>query len=150
MTEFSFYQVTVDFQRALCQVIDKCYQTGMHSLVHTAHADLHQELDKKLWGYGRKTFIPHGSSEDERHGLFPVLLSPDATNANNAEILLLTAPDLEIDYSYKRVIIIFDGNDDSAVSVARNRYKELKELGHKIKFYFQDKKGTWQLHAPSK
>ena len=144
---YSFYQVTVNYQKAVCQVIEKCYQTGQHTLVCTDSVERKEALDKALWSYGRRSFIPHGTPSDDKAQSFPVILSSTIDNINGAKILVLTAPELEIDNSFERVIMVFDGNDENSLQLARKRYKELKDLGNELKFYFQDKKGVWQLHA---
>ena len=48
---------------------------------------------------------------------------------------------------YERVIYMFDGHDEDAVSVVRERWKIEKKAGHDLTYWQQDGEGRWQKSA---
>ena len=46
-----------------------------------------------------------------------------------------------------RVFVLFDGNDDAALSVARGQWKALKGEGHALSYWQQDDAGRWTQSA---
>ena len=48
--------------RAFCMLAEKCYHNGIKIFVYTNSNEYTVELDKVLWTYSKKQFIPHGTN----------------------------------------------------------------------------------------
>jgi len=44
---------------------------------------------------------------------------------------------------------MFDGNDETAVAAARERWKTYKEAGHRLVYFQQSAAGKWEEKARS-
>jgi DNA polymerase-3 subunit chi len=44
---------------------------------------------------------------------------------------------------YKKILHIFDGNNEADLKTARERWKTYKSAGHNLHYWFQDGKGKW-------
>jgi DNA polymerase-3 subunit chi len=101
-----------------------------------------EHLNQLLWTYDDASFLPHGSARDGNAARQPIFLTNTTANPNHADMLVLVdgarAPDLT---SYKRVCDMFDGNDESAVEAARQRWREAKLAGHALTYWEQTPSG---------
>jgi DNA polymerase-3 subunit chi len=101
-----------------------------------------EHLNQLLWTYDDASFLPHGSARDGNAARQPIFLTKAAANPNHADMLVLVdgarAPELA---GYKRVCDMFDGNDESAVEAARQRWREAKLAGHALTYWEQTPSG---------
>ncbi|GAA5251901.1 hypothetical protein KNCP2_01890 [Candidatus Rickettsia kedanie] len=106
-------------------------------------------LNKNLWTYSRKQFIPHGSKLDPQPERQPVYITDELQNPNNASVLIIISPTaiekiLQIkDYVevFKRIIIITDLPEDlKELTVKINKFTEQE---NKIDCFTQNLRGTW-------
>ncbi len=143
--DISFYEVVSDlFEKSVCKLIEKSYQTGQNSFVKVEDENFQEIINKSLWTYSQKTFIPHGSINDSFPERQPVLISHSEGNVNNAKILLSVASeytDIEI---FERVIIIFSHDSKLQKDLCRALYYKYKEKYGAIKYYKQNPKGVWE------
>ena len=49
--------------------------------------------------------------------------------------------------AYERVVLLFDGHDDAALTWARRCWKGLKDHGGHLTYWQQDAEGRWQKKA---
>ena len=49
--------------------------------------------------------------------------------------------------AYERVAILFDGEDDRALAIAREQWRAVKERGHEATYWQQDERGRWERKA---
>ncbi len=114
-------------------------------------SDEHAEaLDAELWTYRDDSFLPHGLPTSEFAADQPILLLSDAENRNNADVRFLVdgVPPGAIE-PYRRVVILFDGNDQEAVETAREWWRQVPREDHKTTFWQQGEDGRWEEKAPT-
>ena len=105
-------------------------------------------LDSQLWVNPENSFLPHGRAGGPDDAAQPVLLG-DGPIANNATaMMLLDNAEVTFDeaQSLSRVWLIFDGEDQAALSAARLQWKTLTEAGIPAQ-YWSDETGKWQMKA---
>ncbi|MDX1924273.1 MAG: DNA polymerase III subunit chi [Rickettsiaceae bacterium] len=142
--EINFYEVTNDnFEKVVCSLIEKCYKTGINTLVHTEDEGMQEILNKMLWTFSQKSFIPHGSILDERIEDQPVLISHKTENFNQSKLLVMVAGAYMNPEEYERVFIVFFNQSEVQKNLARKIYQDLKAQEHNICIYKQNITGTW-------
>ena len=89
--------------------------------------------------------MPHGAEGDGFADRQPVYLTTVDENPNSSDVLVLvdgtTSEQLD---SFERVLDVFDGHDNDAVAVARERWRTLKERGHELTYWQQTSQGGWE------
>lgn len=149
MTEVSFYHLQLEpLEQALPRLLDKVNERGMRALVRLKDEDLRDLLDGALWTFSPSSFLPHGTDVGDHVAQQPVLLTQEQSgNANAAVVLvLLEDSDAEDVADFERCLYMFDGNDDTALNAARQRWKILKEQGLDVTYWQQSPNG-WQKKA---
>lgn len=107
-----------------------------------------KRLDERLWLGPEDEFLPHGLAGGDRDGEQPVLIGPGPIgNAAQALMLLDGAAPLDNEVAaMDRTFVLFDGNDDAALAVARDRWKSLTAAGHPAQ-YWSEETGKWEKKA---
>lgn len=150
MQQFSIYQTSDELLlKSILLLIEKCYHSDLKSVVLTIDADQQEMLNKSLWTYSRKQFIPHGSKLDPQPEKQPIYITDELQNPNNASVLILISPiDIEKilqvkDYIevFKRIIIITDLPEDLKELIAKiNKFTTHQ---NKIDCFKQDARSSW-------
>lgn len=146
MTAINFYHLTIStLSEALPKLLEKVLEANSRALVITDTDERAEEISKFLWTYHPQSFLPHGTKKDGRPLDQPIWISPNPTNENKANILVLTS-DMGVSdlSSYQRCLDIFDGNNSESVALARVRWKTYKDQGHTPIYWQQDDSGKWQ------
>jgi DNA polymerase III subunit chi len=106
-------------------------------------------LDSHLWTFDDAAFLPHGTAGDGHAALQPVYLAtgPEAPNAATVRFLVDRAPLPDDAERYERLVLIFDGTDDTALAEARAAWKTLKGRGLEVTYWQQDGEGRWARKA---
>lgn len=150
MTEVSFYHLQSDpIERALPRLLEKVTERGFRVLLRGQTAERLEILDEALWSYRPDSFLPHARDES---GLDPasqpiLLTLTGEGNGNGANVLVLTEDAAAEDLSdYERCLYMFDGNDETALTAARTRWKALKEQDIPVSYYQQTEMG-WEKKA---
>jgi DNA polymerase-3 subunit chi len=149
MTTINFYHLTASpLEKALPKLMEKVFGSGMKSMILTEDAQQTEALNKQLWTYTTKFFLPHGAKEDGFSDKQPIYLTNEQENPNNASILAFIGnaePDaLE---AFDKCLYLFDGNNEQQVSTARARWKSYRSQGHEITYWQQTPKGSWEQAA---
>jgi DNA polymerase-3 subunit chi len=136
-----------DLERSACKLIEKIYNSGL-SLIVFAEQKIHAEsLNKTLWTFASKSFIPHGSLNDQFPEAQPILISDnlqEAIKIKKADILLAYNSSLPIDFTLpERLIYIFHDQNHGSVENARLEYKRLKNDNIELLYYKQQEDGAW-------
>ncbi len=106
-------------------------------------------LDEKLWLGPDEGFLPHGIAGKPHEADQPVLLTTGADMPNGATCLMsVDGADVtpEEVTSLDRVCVLFDGNDASALDVARGQWKALTDAGCAAQ-YWSEESGRWEKKA---
>ena len=153
MTEVLFYHLDrLPLERVLPELLEKCLERQWRAVVQVGSDERCEALDAHLWTYRDESFLPHGSAKTANVSggtasvqAQPVWLTTADDNPNHAEVCFL-ADGTEADNldGYRRVVMLFDGNDTDAVERARVAWKSVRVDGHEATYWQQDDGGRWQ------
>ncbi len=146
MTQIGFYHLLrMPLDQALPRLLEKALAAGHKVVVMAGSRERVEHLGDRLWTYDPDSWLPHGSAADGDADLQPIWLTEADENPNGAGVLVLCdgmVSDKVADYA--RVLDLFDGNDDAAVTAARERWKTWKAAGHQLVYYQQTERGGWE------
>jgi DNA polymerase III subunit chi len=145
MTEIGFYHLqTLPLERALPQLLERAHAGGYRVVLMAGSLERVDHLDTLLWTYGEESFLPHGSAKDGSPAQQPIWLTVADENPNGADMLVLVDAVVSANLAgFKRVLDVFDGNDEEAVASARARWQRAKAEGHALTYWRQTEKG-WE------
>jgi len=146
---FFYHLERTGLDRALPQLLEKTLARGWKALVRIPDPGGLAALDDALWSYADDSFLPHGLDGDALAARQPVLLSAAVEPpANGAQALFLIDGAEEGDLApFERCVLLFDGNDETAVSGARARWSRFKAAGHPVSYWKQSPEGAWGKQA---
>lgn len=146
MTQIGFYHLLrMPLDQALPKLLEKAVQAGMRVVVRAGSEERVEHLNALLWTYAEESWLPHGSARDGEAQSQPIWLTQAEENPNSATVLVLCdgAQPASLD-GWDRCLDLFDGNDESAVLAARDRWKTWKADGHQLVYYQQNLNGGWE------
>ncbi len=135
-------------ERALPSLLEKTRERGWRALVRCGSPERLQALDAHLWTYRDDGFLPHGVAGGGDEAGQPILLTDAMDNSNGAEALfLIDRAELGDPQGFERCILVFDGNDQDAVSAARDEWKKAKEQDLEVSYWQQTSSGGFEKKA---
>jgi DNA polymerase-3 subunit chi len=146
MTEIGFYHLTrTPLDQALPKLLGRVLAGGGRAFVLCAEAERARALDAALWTATDPDWLPHGLLGGPHDALQPILLGTEDTEPpNGARFLLMvdgaTSTRLA---AFDRVLDLFDGTDETAVTAARTRWTTAKAAGHTLTYWRQGQ-GGWE------
>ena len=148
-----------NLSKSLCLLVEKCYYNKLKTLILAPNQNLVNILDKGLWTYSKKHFIPHATSSDPLPDKQPIYITEKLKNPNNSEIVIFvniskdkileilstTNNDINIQ-KFSRIMFIFDEDDGSVIGI-----KELEDIltksalsNYDFNHFIQSGSGKWQ------
>lgn len=102
--------------------------------------------DQKLWLGPEDGFLPHGVQGGQHDADQPLLIGAGPIGNGARALMLLDGADpLPGEAAgLERVWLLFDGNDEAAVHVARGQWKRLTAEGLHAQ-YWSEESGRWQM-----
>jgi DNA polymerase-3 subunit chi len=148
-TEIYFYHLeSRTLEQVLPTLLERSFERGWRVVVQAASKDRVEALNSLLWAYREDSFLPHGSASDGPPEAQPIYLTDEDDNPNMAAVrFLVDGARLEDASGYARVVYIFNGHDDGAVTEARAVWSAAKEKGQAVSYWRQDGEGRWQQKA---
>jgi len=149
MPEVWFYHLEgSSLDAVLPGLLEKSLERGWRALVRTTSKERMHALDDILWSYRDDSFLAHGRADDPDTELQPILIAYDARDYDARQLLILIdrAEANSID-AFERVILLFDGGDEAALSDARARWKKFKDEGTAVTYWQQNALGRWEKKA---
>lgn len=150
MTEVLFYHLQRKrLEDALPGLLETSLQRGWRVAVQSSSEERIEALDAHLWTWRDDAFLPHGTHKQADTADQPILLTVNDHNPNGANVRFLIdgAPLPEDAASYQRIVLMFDGDDDEAVSAARACWTQVKEKGFDSTYWQPDENGRWVKKA---
>ena len=149
MTEVGFYHLRrAGLEQALPKLLEKVVERGLRAIVLAPSEERIESLNARLWTYGERTFLPHGSAADGFAAEQPIFLTTAEENPNGATVLVLVdGADAAYLGDFDRALDMFDGRDDEAVAAARARWSARKDAGHDVTYWQQKPAGGWERKA---
>ena len=147
--EIWFYHLTAQkLESALPALLEKCVQRGWKSIVQTSSAHRVQELDAMLWDCSAESFLAHGTEADGDFELQQIYLTEGAEKPLDAQVRFFVdgadfLPVMAQPNAYERMIVMFDGSDESALQAARNQWRAAKAAGGALSYWKQGE-GGWE------
>jgi DNA polymerase-3 subunit chi len=145
-----FYHLTrKPLEVTLPMLLDKARGAGWRVAVRGREAARMDWLDEKLWLGPEDGFLPHGRAGQPHEADQPILLTTEAALPNGA-VCLMSVDGAEVVaeevQALERVCVLFDGNDEAAVQVARDQWKTLTRSGCQAQ-YWSEASGRWEKKA---
>jgi len=131
-------------------LLGKARQAGWRIAVRGTDQARLSWLDEKLWLGPEESFLAHGIAGSDHDADQPILLTTG--DAVNDAVCLMAVDGAEVSSdevnALERVCILFDGNDDAALSAARTQWKTLTAAGCSAQYWSEDS-GRWEKKAES-
>jgi DNA polymerase-3 subunit chi len=145
MSEVLFYQLDRrPLESVLPELLEKCLERNWRTVVQVGSEERLAALDAHLWTYADAAFLPHGTAKDGRPDAQPVYLTTGTENPNGATVRLFAdGAEFSEAGSYRRVVVLFDGNDPEAREKARGWWTAAKDAGHEATYWQQSERGGW-------
>ncbi len=149
MAELWFYHLErSNIEAALPSLLEKCLQRGWRALVRGGVEERLDGLDAALWTYRDESFLPHGRAGRDEPAGQPVWLTGADGNPNGAQALFVIDGANSADAKeFQRAIMLFDGRDEAALSIARARWKGAKDEGMTVSYWKESGAGRWEKQA---
>lgn len=145
-----FYQLSRSgVEDALALLIERARGQGWRVAVRAPDPARLAWLDEKLWLGPEEGFLPHGLAGGPHDADQPVLLTTAATPANRPACVMAIdgAPVTpEEAQGLERLCILFDGNNEDALAIARGQWKALVAAATPAQ-YWSEEDGRWQKKA---
>ncbi|NNK16750.1 MAG: DNA polymerase III subunit chi [Sulfitobacter sp.] len=145
-----FYHLTRrPLVETLRMLLTKSLENGWRVAVRGVDNAGLEALDKALWLGPEDSFLPHGLAGGPRDADQPVLLTTAMVAANTPQCVMsvggaeVTAQEVT---ALERVCVLFDGDDEAALSRARGQWKALKDAGAAAQ-YWSEESGRWEKKA---
>ncbi len=133
MTEILFYQLRKQpLEQVLPALLEKSLERGWRVAVQVA-----------------SDFLPHGTDRESEAAAQPILLTLGGDNPSCADVRFLldgAAMPAEVG-QYRRIVLLFDGEDAEALAAARARWTAAKADGFDVTYWQMDDRGRWQRQA---
>ncbi|MEQ8735187.1 MAG: DNA polymerase III subunit chi [Rhodospirillaceae bacterium] len=135
-------------EKALPKILQKVRQNGHRAVVLAGSEERVESLSNALWTFDPNSWLANGTVKDGQPQDQPIWVTEHPENPNRASILVLTdSMSAETLNSYERCLDMFDGNDEDAVSLARNRWQEARGSGYELHYWQQTEQGGWEEKA---
>jgi len=150
MAEILFYHLQGHrLEGVLPALLEKSLERGWRVIVQGASEERIEALDAHLWTYRDDGFLPHGTWREPEAQAQPVLLTVNEGNPNAADVrFLIDGASLPADAeAYRRIVLLFDGEDEEAVAAARAHWSGAKAKGFEATYWQPDENGRWVKQA---
>jgi len=152
MTETLFYHLERrSLEDILPGLVEKSLQRGWRAAIKTDSSERSDALDTLLWTYDEQSFLPHAQAGDGEASEQPVLISVEEGNPNLAQIVFYVGGAMPSDWEsfqdMARVVLLFDGRDETALAGARAAWKDAKASGHDVTYWKETPNGKFEKQA---
>ena len=150
MTEMLFYHLQGQkLEGVLPGLLEKSLERGWTVIVQGSSEERIEALDAHLWTYRDDGFLPHGTWREADAGAQPVLLTVNDDNPNGATVRFLIdgAPVPADAGAYQRIVLVFNGEDEDAVTAARSLWSEARAKCFAVTYWQPDVQGRWSKKA---
>jgi DNA polymerase-3 subunit chi len=150
MAEMRFYHLRGrPLEAVLPKLLELSLERGWRVVVQAASDERVDALDAHLWTYREDGFLPHGTARDRDAAEQPILLTSGDDNRNGAGVrFLVDNAGVPADAAaYERLVFVFDGDDEAAVTHARGCWQQGKSSGFELSYWQQGDGGRWERKA---
>ena len=145
-----------DLAKTFCQLAEKCYYSNIRTNVITHNPDYTKSLDRVLWTYSKKHFIPHATNTDPLPEKQLIYITDKLENPNNAESIIFINPtNIIINEAttkssavrfdqFQKIYLIFDDMQKTSATKVNEMLKKSSAKKYKINFFVKNDQGMWQ------
>jgi DNA polymerase-3 subunit chi len=157
MTKINYYQTqSEDLVKTFCKLTEKCYYSQLNTLVLTENDGYLESLDRALWTYSKKHFIPHATTNDSLQSDQSVFITTKVENPNNSEIIVFINPSKQMILNVlienspidlikiKKIIFLFDDTQKTKPSEIEHIIETSKIKTTETTYFTKTLKGLWQ------
>ncbi len=132
--KIDFYNLQkINFEKGIIAVVQKAYDTKQPIFIKVANKEKKEVIDKLLWEYDPSSWLPHGTSKQEKQ---PIFISETISINEETTILIITdCSDIPFDEKYSRCLYIFNGNNTDNLQMARHQYKQALEKNLDLQYH---------------
>lgn len=142
--QIDFYEVMPgNLVPSLVRLLAKIY-TSQHKCIFLGPSEeLVKALDRALWTFSTREFIPHGDKSLGFSEMQPIYLTSQYENPNNASVLVISGSFEFEQYQniMDRILFVFENNTDTAENLFHNLQKNKKN----VNYWKQSSKGWGKL-----
>ena len=147
MPEFRFHHLERRrLDQALPDLLDSALAEGLRAVVQARSPEEVEAINERLWTFSEESFLPHGSARDGDAEAQPVFLTDGEDNPNGASLRVLLSGLEAAPLAggvYSRVILLFDGNDETALLDARRQWTAVRATGSPQSYWKEGEDGGW-------
>ncbi|HEX4158120.1 MAG TPA: DNA polymerase III subunit chi [Rhizomicrobium sp.] len=153
MSEVLFYHLErQSLDEVLPGLVERTLARGWRALIRADSAERAQAIDNLLWTWSEESFLPHAQAGDGDPAKQPVLIAVEDVNPGRADVLFLVGGMAPRSWDgeateFKRIVVLFDGRDASALSGARTAWSAARQSGHDATYWRQSAGGRWEKQA---
>jgi DNA polymerase III subunit chi len=153
MSEVLFYHLEKQsLDDVLPGLIERTLARSWRALIRAESAERAQALDNLLWTWSEESFLPHAQLGDGDPMKQPVLIAVEEGNPNCADVLFLVGGRVPQSWDgetarFTRIVVLFDGRDEQALSGARAAWTIARQNGHETTYWRQSAGGRWEKQA---
>ena len=144
-----FYHLTRSTAEAtVTSLLGRAVGMGWRVMIRGCDSARLDRLDAQLWLHPETGFLPHGRAGGANDAAHPVLLGDGPITNEASAMMLLDGAEVALTeaQSLTRVWLIFDGEDQAALTAARAQWKTLTDAGIAAQ-YWSEETGKWQMKA---
>ena len=161
--DLRFYHLTASsLEQTLPSLLLRTLDADQKALVRFGTQDRQAWYDNYLWTFDDRQFVPHGPADSQFASDQPILLATDENSAKNGATFVFWVDgfrpaayqfDAELDKwplddAVDRLCILFSGQDQDQLVLARHLYKHALSLpGLAPTYWKQDDRGGWSQAA---
>lgn len=147
-----YFTLSELLSKTFCSLAEKCYYNGTRTCVISQNKDQLNNLDKSLWTYSKKHFIPHGTMDDPFKNHHPIYLTTEIEKNSEAEIYIIINPSEEFLLSnlsilskidIEKLLFIIDVSTGIPIDQIKNLLSKSDLKENSINFFDQSKNGNW-------
>ncbi len=147
--EVVFYQLTsTSMEKTLPKLLEKAFEASPRAVVLLDSQERLESVNASLWTYSTNAFLPHGCQKDSASSADrqPIWLTTHIENPNKADILVITSAETltDNDLGFQKCLDLFDGNNETSLQQAEQRYQFYKQKGDDCVYWRQTLQGQWE------
>lgn len=117
-----------------CEQAGKLWRAGKRVLIYCAHEQQAFAIDEALWARDAEQFVPHNLSGEITQFATPVEIAwGNKRNAQRRDVIINLQSQLPDFISSFNQLIDFVPTDEQQKAQARERYKQLRQMGWELK-----------------
>jgi DNA polymerase III subunit chi len=147
--EILFYHLqNTKLEQTLPLLLEKSMARGWKCVVRASSPERLKALDDHLWTYADNSFLPHGLAAGNDTNSLPIILTEEDDRFGSADVMFsVDGAALPQSPGWQRVVLMFDGNDETARDNARTAWRSVKAQGLEATYWQQDDAGRWVKKA---